>query len=67
MTNQEINDFLFKTKDEDLEICYVVILAKNNSEFLLKKIKSMGYMAFVRTTAFGEEIVVVDRICDGNS
>jgi hypothetical protein len=42
---------------------YVVCPLKNLSvaEEEIKKIREMGYVAFLRTTAFGNEIVVTDK------
>lgn len=40
-------------------VCVIHDLEKADDE--IKKIKDLGYEAFLRTTAFGNEIVVTDK------
>jgi hypothetical protein len=36
-------------------------------ETFLKEVKAMGYAAYVRTTEFGDEVVVTDRVRYGDA
>lgn len=49
--------------DLPMQAAYVCLVVESPdvSETLLNKVKSLGYMAFVRTTAMGEEVIITDK------
>lgn len=38
-----------------------------DAEQFLKEVRSLGYAAMIRTTAFGDEIVITDKVDDGDA
>lgn len=65
-----LSEFLVDWAKEFTDDQAQVVLLTNGSRDTkekLKRVKQMGYAAMVRTTSFGEEIVVVEKVENGDS
>ena len=52
----------FNVIEKDCEKIHICIQTNNNTTELLRKVKALGYAAFVHVNAMGIEIVVTDRL-----
>jgi hypothetical protein len=54
-----------KKENSDCYVCLPMDVSTNPRHILdlLKDIKEMGYRGMVRTTEFGDEVVITDKVC----
>lgn len=62
MTPSEAIEFINSLDHAEIYVVFLVTdleIAENE----IQKLKKMGYASFLRSTAFGHEIVITDKIC----